>query len=71
MIVDINSARDMFPAVYEIAAEARPGTYSRNQTYWDLRFWPSELKNSLFVVYQESGQMLGYVIYESRGNWES
>ena len=27
--------------------------------------------NSLFVVYQESGETLDYVIYRSRGNWES
>ena len=71
IVVDLDSARELFPSVYEMAARARPGTYSRNQTYWDLRFWRSGIKNSLFVVYQESGETLGYVMYRSRGNWES
>jgi len=70
-LIDLSMAKEVIPPVYALAARARSGTYERNQTYWDLRFWPSEMKKLLIAVYQESGETLGYVIYNSSGSWQN
>jgi len=71
VLVDLETAKQVIPSAYALAARTRPGTYERDQTYWDLRFWPIEIKKMLIAAYQEAGETLGYVIYNSSGNWQN
>ena len=70
-LIDISTAKEVIPPTYALAARTRSATYERDQTYWDLRFWPDEIKKMLIEVYMEAGETLGYVIYKSSGNWQN
>lgn len=68
-------ARAVFPGVYARATEGIPGTLARRAPDWELYFydpesWRDGATAFRFVVYEEAGAPLGYVLYRQKEDWE-
>lgn len=75
-IVDKAEAEKVFPEVYE-RVRGRPGMLNRPQAHWthrhffDPESWRDGATSNRFTVYEENGQVDGYVRWRGKENWEN
>lgn len=74
--VDKAEAEKVFPEVYE-RVRARPGMLNRPQEHWthrhffDPESWRDGATSNRFTVYEENGQVDGYVKWRGKENWDN
>jgi predicted acetyltransferase len=75
-LVDKAEAEGVFPTVYE-RVRRRPGMLNRPQAHWthrhffDPESWRAGATANRFTVYEENGQVDGYVRWRGKENWEN
>jgi len=75
-ILDVEGARGVLPDFYERLRPTRPGFLSRGDNRWngvhfhDPPEWRDGGTPKRFAVYEESGEVLGYVLYRQHEKWE-
>jgi predicted acetyltransferase len=75
-ILDVEGARGVLPDFYERIRPTRPGFLTRGDNRWngvhfhDPPDWRDGGTPKRFAVYEESGDVLGYVFYRQHEKWE-
>ncbi len=74
-LLDKDSARKLFPSIYERVASRYPGTVSRPGEWWrylttESKHWSGGFSPMFFGIYESSkGEAEGYVIYRIKHDW--
>jgi len=69
-------AAQQFPAVYEAIRAVTPGFFDRSSAWWDVEVLddPEHHRRGAgpkrFLLYEVGGQVEGYLIYRTAGDWE-
>jgi predicted acetyltransferase len=74
-MVDKDEARKILPPVYAKVGATWPGFLTRTDPEWDLSFldlehWRDGLTANRYAVYEEDGEVHGYLRYRVRSKWE-
>ncbi len=70
--VDRDEAQAVFPAIYTVACQQRPGMLARNDAWWrhrcldDPEYMRRGVTEHRRVLYERDGEPLGYVIYRTQ-----
>jgi predicted acetyltransferase len=76
-MVDVDEAAVLFPPVYEAMRRSTPGALSRTDARWrwevlyDAEWYRHGEGAKLRAVYEVAGQPRGYVIYRTKGDWDT
>lgn len=75
-LVDVETAAQLFPEVYEEVWRQRPGRLSRTAAWWEHRHmrdpeaWRDGATERRHVVAYRSGKPVGYTTYRQKSNWD-
>lgn len=76
-LVDVEEAREVFPAIYEQIFAQRPGRLARTEHWWEHRHfrdpeqWRRGASARRYVVASRDGVPVGYATYRQKEKWES
>lgn len=76
-LVDVDEAAQRFPPVYERVRRSTPGMVSRTDARWRWEVlhdapWHRQGEGAkLRALYEVDGEVRGYVIYRTRGDWDT
>jgi predicted acetyltransferase len=77
-LVDVEEAREKWPAAWERAGRGVPGWVSRSQKWWDLRIlqdpkdWRDGFTANYYATYEDgAGEVRGLARYRIKQNWDS
>lgn len=75
-LVDVEEARQAFPALYELIRPQRPGRLNRSEPWWEHRHfrdpedWRRGASARRYVVAYRDGVPVGYCTYRQKEKWE-
>jgi predicted acetyltransferase len=76
-LVDVDEAANRFPPIYDTVRPLTPGALSRTDTRWrweilyDAEWYRQGEGAKLRALYEVDGETRGYVIYRTRGDWDT
>jgi predicted acetyltransferase len=76
-LVDVDEAAERFPPVYEVVRRSTPGTVNRTDARWrwevlhDAPWYRQGEGAKLRALYEVDGEVRGYVIYRTKGDWDT
>ena len=75
-LVELDEARDVFPAIYDQVYAERPGRLTRPEAWWQHRHfrdapeWRRGASAKRYVVAYRDGSPVGYTTYRQKDSWE-
>jgi predicted acetyltransferase len=73
-MVDIDTARQLMPAVFDVVGSTVPGFVNRAAGWWDTYFadlprYRDGASEKFHVVHERDGRVVGYVSYRVKDDW--